>query len=134
VVAALVLSACNDGSVPVGPRLPANPATIGRNPADPPATISLFASGLDNPRGLTFGPDGFLHVAEGGTGGNTSTPFTGRIRRIDPSGNATTIADGLFLPSGMTIRPDGNLYVSNVGFGPLFLVAGQGEILKVRIN
>jgi sugar lactone lactonase YvrE len=41
------------------------PARAGGNPA-PSRTV---ASGLDNPRGLTFAPDGILYVAEAGHGG-----------------------------------------------------------------
>ena len=35
--------------------------------------FTVFATGLNNPRGLTFGPDGNLYVAEAGLGGTNST-------------------------------------------------------------
>jgi hypothetical protein len=81
------------------------------------AGISVFATGLSNPRGLKFGPDGYLYVAEGGIGGANSTegcceqvippvgPYTGsatgsRISKIDANGNRTTAVDNL--PSSQT--------------------------------
>src|ERR1700761_4914493 len=64
------------------------------------ADMTVIASGLDGPRGLKFGPDGNLYVAEAGTGGTESTvgsctqvpspvgPYTGgktaRISMIRP--------------------------------------------------
>ena len=33
-------------------------------------SFTVIAEGLDNPKGLTFGPDGCLYIAEAGTGGN----------------------------------------------------------------
>jgi hypothetical protein len=97
------------------------------------ATITVFATGLNNPRGLKFGPDGNLYVAEGGVGGTNSTvgqcdqvvppvgPYTGsqtgsRISRIDRNGTRTTVVDNL--PSSQTDPSQGSLVsgVADVAF------------------
>ncbi|HEX6478921.1 MAG TPA: ScyD/ScyE family protein [Ktedonobacteraceae bacterium] len=88
------------------------------------AKVTVFATGLNNPRGLRFGPDGNLYVAEGGVGGTQSTtpaqcmqvpapigPYTGgltsRISKISSSGHRTTVID--HLPSSQTSAASGGL-------------------------
>ena len=109
------------------------------------SNVSVFAEGLNNPRGLKFGPDGNLYVAEGGAGGTTSSaglcdqvvapigPYTGgftaRISKISPNGTRTTVIDGL--PSDQTSAAQGSLVsgVADVAFidGKLYAVlAGAG--------
>jgi hypothetical protein len=111
-------------------------------------TVSVFATGFNNPRGLKFGPDGFLYVAEGGAGGALSTvglceqaaglpagpgPYTGgftaRISKVDADGTVTTVADNL--PSSQTTPEFGSQVsgVADVAFinGELYaLIAGAG--------
>jgi hypothetical protein len=57
------------------------------NPENISANVSVFATGLNNPRGLKFGPDGYLYVAEGGIGGTGTT--TGCEQVVPPVGPYT---------------------------------------------
>jgi len=50
-------------------------------------TVSVFTSGLENPRGLTFGPDGQLYVAEGGLGGTAFSTTPPGPRRVGSHGS-----------------------------------------------
>lgn len=110
--------------------------------------VTVLAAGqLQNPRGIAFGPDGQLYVAEGGTGGTHQTvgqcrqvpapvgPYSGdahnsRISKVNPwTGAATIVASGL--PSSQTSPSLGSLIsgVSDVAFvdGKLYaLLAGAG--------
>ncbi len=106
-----------------------------------PKDAATFASGLNGPRGLTFGPDGDLYIAEAGTGGTTSTvgtcaqvpmagPYKGgstaTIAKVDSSGHLTTIASGL--ASSQNVLGD-TFGVADLAFlnGTLYaLVAGGG--------
>ena len=53
------------------------PARV-RKPASSGPSVTTYATGLTNPRGLAFGPDGNLYVAEAGVGGD------GSVLRIVP--------------------------------------------------
>lgn len=107
--------------------------------------FTVVASGLDGPRGLKFGPDGNLYVAEAGTGGSNTTvgvcsqvpapygPYgggsTARISMIRPDGTRTTVVD--HLPSTHTAPPfdtasDGVADVAFIDDDLYALVSGGG--------
>jgi len=112
--------------------------------------MRVFASGFNNPRGLTFGPGGNLYVAEGGLGGSHSTvgrcrqasgaaaPYTGsshsrvlggRIAKVTPSGHVSRVVKAL--PSSQTSPALGSLVsgvssVAFIGHRMYALLAGAG--------
>ncbi len=119
-------------------------ASLGSAPvlAQTPATFTVYAQGLEGPRGLRFGPDGSLYVAEAGTGGTHGTgsacvqvpapigPYTGgmtaRISKISANGTRTTVASGF--PSTQDAMGDliGVADVTFVGDTLYAVVAGGG--------
>jgi hypothetical protein len=111
----------------------------------PTPTVSVYATGFNNPRGLKFGPDGLLYVAEGGPGGSRSTvgqctqvpevgPYTGahvggRISRVDSNGVRRTVIASF--PSSQTTADTGSLIsgvadVAFIGDTLYALTAGAG--------
>lgn len=124
-----------------------------------PTGCEVVATGLFNPRGISFGPDGTLYIAESGAGGSDAdfatpgagTPAaaepaathgnTGRVSILSPDGTQSVLIDGLTSynfgtevvgPSGVVVAADGTVYVAVGGPGPntaAFPPAGNADWL-----
>jgi hypothetical protein len=88
-------------------------------------TVAVVMTGLDNPRGLAFGPEGALYVAEAGRSGPGGSGFTGAVSRLYKgvqSRVVTGLPSRLFPPANIigpndiSFRGRGNAYVS-IGIG-----------------
>ena len=102
-------AAGEDPEPPVAPAVPTRVVPPAGAVSLPPGFgISVFASGLSDPRMMALGPDGDLCVAERGARRIVCLP--------DRDGDGVAedseiIADGLNAPSSITFHPDGSLYV-----------------------
>lgn len=95
----------------------------GETPASEPATgdapgqtillpdgfeIDVFAEGLNSPRMMDIGPDGWLYVAERGAGRIIQLPDADGDGKAD---SILVVAEGLESPSSLDFFEDGSLYV-----------------------
>lgn len=146
-VALVVVAACGGGSSSDEQRPQATALSAardeGRGDARGPVVVSPYVTGLTSPRGLTFGPDGLLYVAEAGRGGpqvasgtpecpthvNVFSPFTagysGRVLRVQADGTKSVVADRL--PS-ITDATGANFGPTDLAFigGTLYVLIEMG--------
>ncbi len=140
ILSSLVFYSCNDAVTPTDNNFDNSQILEKKNPGK--ITVTVFASGLNAPRGLKFGPDGYLYVTEAGLGGDISTdglcdqvippigPYLGgnnaRILKINSSGSIFTVVNNL--PSSQNSLGD-RLGVADIEFmeNSLYaLLAGGG--------
>jgi hypothetical protein len=122
------------------------------------AAVTVVMSGLDNPRGLAFAPNGALYVVEAGRGGPGPCPVNGanETRCYGPTGAITRwwkgrqerVVEGLpshALPNGtsasgpndISFQGTGGAYVTlGLGGGPAFQDAygAAGELMGTVIH
>jgi len=96
-----------------GPRGKQTPVSIVR--VSPDRVGTPFVSGILNPTGLAFDPDGNLYV---------TSRAEGTVYRIDAGGEATIYAEGMGTATGAAFDAEGNLFVGDRS-GTIFKIAAD---------
>ncbi len=97
-----------------GPRGKQTPVSIVR--ISPDSVGTPFVSGILNPTGLAFNPQGELFV---------TSRAEGTVYRIDAGGEATVYAEGMGIATGAAFDREGNLFVGDRN-GTIFKIAPGG--------
>jgi len=99
-----------------GPRGKMTPVSIVR--ISPDGLGTPFVSGILNPTGLAFDPEGQLYV---------TSRADGTVYRIDAGGDAEVYAEGLGAATGAAFDADGNLFVGDRN-GTIFKISPDRKI------
>jgi plastocyanin len=110
-------------------------ALVAGQAAAAPTKVTVYGTGLFNPKGMTFGPDGTLYVAESGPPGTVKVPLPVNFGGSGPIGTRARVAK--FPPGGgaaqpfVTGLPNIGLYGGVEMLGAASVTMFHGELYEV---
>ena len=136
--AALMFTACEDPTARVSGVERLTSAARALTPAD----AEIVMRGLNNPRGLAFGPDGALFVAEAGRGGSGPCWINAQLVCYGPTGavgrlwrgKQDTVVSGLPSYANAAGRAEGPNAVALLGMGGAYVTIGLETDPTIRTH